>query len=258
MQPATFHADAETCLGCGLCIRDCRARIIEMGDAPFIAPENREKCLHCGHCQAICPADSITLDGHDPRTLEKVEKPLGEAEMRALIHRRRSVREFLGEDVDAGLLEHIIRLCSWAPTGSNNRGVAYILFNGRAKVERLLHATLETLDRHGLFPATAKQLAAGNDPIFHGAPCVLLAHAPVQLLAGADCATALATLELALPSFGLASCWAGRFTRVCDRELPAGLPLPEGHRLYGGLMVGRPAVSYKRVPFRSEPSIRWL
>lgn len=259
MQTATFHANAGTCVRCGLCIGDCRARIIEMEDgAPFIAPENREKCIHCGHCQAICPTASITLDGHDPRTLEKVEEPLGEAEVRALIQRRRSVRHFRRENVEPRLLGRIIRMCSWAPTGSNNRGVGYIVFNGRAKVERLLHATREILDRHGLFPATAKQLTAGADPLFHGAPCVLLTHAPAQLLAGADCATALATLELALPSFELASCWAGRFTRICDRELPAGLSLPEGHRLYGGLMIGRPAVSYKRVPFRSEPAIKWM
>ncbi|WP_165079376.1 MULTISPECIES: nitroreductase family protein [unclassified Desulfovibrio] len=258
MAPVTFHVDADTCVRCGLCIKDCLFKIIEMGEVPFIDQENREKCIHCGHCQAICPTASITLDGHDPHMLEAAEKPLAEAQVRALIHGRRSVREYQREDVDDALLERIIRMCCWAPTGSNNRGVGYIVFNGRAKVEQLLQATLEIMDRHGLYPAAAKLVAAGNDQVFRGAPCVLLTHAPAQLLAGADCATALAALELALPSFGLASCWAGIFTRVCDKGLPAGLSLPEGHRLYGGLMIGKPAVSYKRVPFRPEPSITWM
>lgn len=257
MESTSFVVNGNTCVRCGQCIEDCLFKLIEMGDIPFMPEENRLRCIHCGHCQAICPTASITLDDHDPRKLEKVRPPLEEAALQNLIWRRRSVRHYHQEKFDRDLLEHIIKIISLAPTGSNNRGVAYIVYDGRDKVEELLRATVDVMKRHDLYPAVVRKVMDGDDQIFRGAPCLLITHAPAQLLASVDCATALATLELALPTFGLASCWAGIFTRVCDKELPAGLVMPEGNKLYGAVMIGKPAVHYKRVPFRQFPSIEW-
>ena len=52
-----FTVDPKRCTRCGLCVRDCIARIITRdGDAvPSIAPENEEACLQCQHCLAVCP-----------------------------------------------------------------------------------------------------------------------------------------------------------------------------------------------------------
>ncbi len=257
MKPASFIVNADTCIRCGMCVKDCLFKLIDMGDVPFMPEENRSRCIHCGHCQAICPTASIILDGHDPHELEKVRPPLEESELQNLIWRRRSVRHYHREKIDRDLLEHVIKVISLAPTGSNNRGVAYMIYDGRDKVEDLLRSTVDVMKRHDLYPDVARKVMEGDDQIFRGAPCVLVAHAPVQLLASVDCATALATLELALPTFGLASCWAGIFTRICDKELPTGLFVPNGHRLYGAVMIGRPEVHYKRVPFRPFPDIEW-
>lgn len=50
----------------------------------------------------------------------------------------------------------------------------------------------------------------GADRICRDAPQLVFAHASNEFgSAAADCHTALAYLELALPGFGLGSCWAG-------------------------------------------------
>ena len=87
--------------------------------------------------------------------------------------------------------------------------------------------------------------------------CLILIHAPERILSETDCATAAAYLELILPSLGLGSCWAGMLLEACAHGSPAGLDLPEGHKLYAALMVGTPAVSYRRIPFRSAPVCIW-
>lgn len=259
MQPVKFQVDAATCVRCGLCVRDCLEGIIHMGEAPFIAPQDTGKCIHCGHCQAICPTASITLDGHAPASLEAQPKAPGEAEVAGLIRRRRSVREYKAEPVDETLLARAIDLASFAPTSTNSREIAYLVLNGRDKVEKLRSLTAAIMRKDAFLKRLLEDAPAARDRIFRGAPCVLIAHAPESIpLAAADCATALATLELALPSFGLASCWAGIFTVVCGKETPGELALPQGNRVFGALMIGSPAIAYARVPFRTKPRIDWL
>lgn len=259
MSETTFQVNTKTCIRCGLCIRDCLWKIIEMGDAPFMAPENRGKCIHCGHCQAICPTASITLDGHPSSALEEMRKPLDEKSVEQLLKGRRSVREYAGEEVEAEKLKRIIELASYSPTAVNARQICYLVINGRSNVEKLLQATISVMQKRDFMTAIVRDTLSGWDRIFRGAPCVLVACAPAKSpLAASDCATALGALELILPSFGLASCWAGFFTIVCGMETPQGLPVPEGCKVYGGLMIGKPAITYKRIPFRSRPEIDWV
>lgn len=216
-------------------------------------------CLHCGHCQAICPTASITLDGHPSDTLEPVPERANDKIIQGIIKSRRSVREFSQESVDAQLLERIIDLASYAPTATNAREISYLLVNGREQVEKLLRITIGIMQKHAFLPNIVKDVKDGWDRIFRGAPSILISHAPEKLpLSSADCATALATLELALPSFNLASCWAGFFTVVCGLEIPKELPIPAGNRIYGGLMIGKPTITYKRIPFRTMPKIELI
>lgn len=258
MNQVNFQVNSDTCVRCGLCVGDCLERIIEMREMPVIAEKDRDKCLHCGHCQAICPTASITLDGHVSDSLEVMPERVSEKIVQGLIKSRRSVREFSKDSVDQPLLERIIDLASYAPTATNARQISYCLINGREQVEKLLRITVDIMQKHALLPNIVKDVKDGWDRIFRNAPCVLIAHAPEKLpLGSADCATALATLELALPSFNLASCWAGFFTVVCGLEIPPELPIPAGNKIYGGLMIGKPTIAYRRIPFRTMPKIEW-
>ena len=65
-----------------------------------------------------------------------------------------------------------------------------------------------------------------------------------------DCATAVSYLELALHSYGIGTCWSGFVIAAASNGVDLGIPLPEGRKICGGLMIGYPAVQYARVPPR--------
>ena len=67
--------DAECCIGCGLCVRDCPANALEL------IRESREvyqlryfptRCAFCGQCQATCPRGAIS---HSNRIVPSTANP---------------------------------------------------------------------------------------------------------------------------------------------------------------------------------------
>ena len=45
-------------------------------------------------------------------------------------------------------------------------------------------------------------------------------------------------------------CWSGFVIAAASNGVDLGIPLPEGRKICGGLMIGYPAVQYARVPPR--------
>ena len=52
-----IKVDQSKCVKCGLCVADCPACILDMGEN---GPEcNVDRgCMSCGHCVAICPSSA--------------------------------------------------------------------------------------------------------------------------------------------------------------------------------------------------------
>lgn len=175
----------------------------------------------------------------------------------SLLKGRRSIRQYKGASVDQALLEVAMEYASYAPTAHNARQVTYTVINGRAKVEEFLEHVICHMDKNGMFPGHVANVRSGHDTLFRGSPCLVLIHAPERILSETDCSTAASYLELAFHALGLGSCWAGMLIESCVHGLPEGIDVPEGHKLYGALMVGDPAVSYCRIPFRNKPEIFW-
>lgn len=257
MALSRFEVDSASCIRCGLCVSDCVCAIIDMDDLPAIAPANLEKCIRCGHCQAICPTAAITLDDIAPASLAPARKPVAPDVIEGIVRNRRSVRQFSQNPVAEESLTRAIEIAAWAPTARNIRDMGFVAFNGREKVVKLMDACADVMERQGLLPEVAAHIRKNEDVLFRGAPCVLAIYASERPYAVSDSATTLAAIEIALPSFGLASCWAGYFTAVCGRELPAGLSVPDGRKVLGGLMVGRPLIRYSRVPQRPALPLAW-
>ena len=56
--------DAEACVGCGLCVRDCPAfalELIEIAEKQYDLIYHRGRCAFCGQCEEVCPQGAIAL-----------------------------------------------------------------------------------------------------------------------------------------------------------------------------------------------------
>ena len=74
-----------------------------------------------------------------------------------------------------------------------------------------------------------------------------------------DLTLALAYFELAAPSLGIGTCWAGllQAALLAYPPLKEALGLPEGHPHHYPMMVGCRKAKYFRLPERKPPKITW-
>lgn len=186
--------------------------------------------------------------------------------LRGYMQSRRSIRHYLDTPVDRHLLEEIFEIVRFAPTAINRQPVEWTIVHDTGTVRALAALAADWLRETGggegpLYQTLLDAWERGSDLICHGAPHLVVAHAPADdPLAPRDAAIACAHLDLALPAFGLGGCWAGLFTTAAASHPPLAeaLRLPEGHRPLGTLLVGYPRYRYASVPPRKRPDLRWL
>jgi NAD-dependent dihydropyrimidine dehydrogenase PreA subunit len=55
-----FKVDENLCIGCGLCVDDCRMKILEVQDGLCVMTDAK-KCIECGNCMRACTQKAITI-----------------------------------------------------------------------------------------------------------------------------------------------------------------------------------------------------
>lgn len=183
---------------------------------------------------------------------------------------RRSTRGYKDKRVPRDVLEKLIDIARYAPTGSNAQPVQWLVVEDTSEVRRLAGLVSDwmaimvkkmppgvDLDRAN---SLVERQQMGQDVVMRGAPHLIIAHAPKNLpTAGQDGTIALTYLELSAYSLGLGACWAGFFQMAAILHPPImeSLELPEEHRCLGALMIGYPRYKFSRVPVRNQPPVIW-
>lgn len=258
--------DASLCTRCGLCSRICVfGRIAPAGDGtPSVV--GGAACVGCGHCVAVCPTGAVSLPGAGapPAVAASAGAVTSEA-LAGYMQGRRSIRRYLEKPVDRRLFEEIFEIVRFAPTALNRQPIGWTIVSGTGPVRALAALAADWLREidggDPLYHTILEAWEKGTDLICHGAPHLVVAHAPADdPLAPRDAAIACAHLDLALPAFGLGGCWAGLFTTAASSHPPLAeaLRLPAGHLPLGTLLVGYPVYRYASVPPRKRPALRWL
>jgi ferredoxin len=61
-EEATLSVSARDCVGCGVCLARCQARVFEMcNDKSFISTNRLQGCVLCRECVTCCPLGAIRL-----------------------------------------------------------------------------------------------------------------------------------------------------------------------------------------------------
>ncbi len=270
-----FSIDREKCKRDGICVSECPLRIIELrGDSPVPTPvEGAEQvCIRCGHCVSVCPHGAFSHSDMKPGDCPPVRRELalsiGQAEY--FLRSRRSIRTYKDKRIEREKLQRLIEVARYAPTGTNSQQVGWLVIDSKEGVSSMAAMTIDWM-RHMVQEdnpfARAYRMAGivrawegGLDLICRGSAGLVIVHAPAEYAAAqVDSTIALTYLDLAAPSFGLGTCWAGFFmiAASCWPPLQQALDLPEGRRCCGAMMIGYPKYIYHRLPLRREPNITW-
>ncbi len=280
----------EKCTGCGTCMRECAAFVIEMRDGrPFVA--RGMDCVECGHCIAVCPTgalyDPVAAEGDNrPYTFE--ELPSSKS-LQLLFRARRSVRKYKDKTLTRQVLEKILDAGRYAPTGGNRPDVHYIVVTSREEIEWLRGNVLESvlkmfrrLQKAGkhLSLILGKETLAifdfyvpllesfrdrwaktGDDRIFYHAPALMLVHGRKwdDIVAFGN-AVALYQAALMAQTLKVGCCFNG-FLQVAanyDKKIKKRLGIPSKHKCYGAMTLGYEKTPYKRLVRRRPPQVTWL
>ena len=267
--------DQEKCSKDLKCVDECPVKIFNFSKEKkeVFTIENPETiCIKCGHCVAVCPEDAISLADFSQSQFIPNDKQdlLNRENIEYILRSRRSIRSYKKQEVEKEKLEKLLDLSSAAPTGHNSRSVNWTVFYDKNKLKKLKDMVIDWMkyvDKEN--PETSELLSlkkiiegneAGFDGIFREAPHLIVAHASkFAPTAAIDCATAVSYLEIAAPSFGLGTCWAGFFNIAASMwpPLKKEIGLPKGHKCFSSVMIGMPKHSYSKIIKRKTGEIFW-
>jgi len=260
--------DMSRCAKDGLCVAVCASKSLRSNAEGFPEPGQIPGtfCIYCGHCVAVCPTGALVHNSLPQEAMVPASRQFPTAEaVDGLLLSRRSVREFQDRAVSKETLTALLEVARRSPTAGNSQNVHWIVVQDAAKVRQLAAEIIAWMRSASGFPGQLRSVIlelwdAGYDFPLRSAPALVLACAPADYGWGKeDCAIALTFVELAAVSRGLGACWAGLLAHAFAAHAPLRgmLPIPEGHAVRGGLMLGYPKYSYLRVPPRKPLKVAW-
>ena len=290
---SVIEISLDDCTKCKACVNDCVADLFYIeSDELHIVEDFEEYCLLCGHCVAICPVDIIRLKIHKTEPtheLPKIEELPSFNSLYNLVLRRRSIRQFKTDPIPKELIEKLLKLARFSPTGSNTENVFYTIIQDKQivanisnyitlKVTRFVEA-LENSERRELLKerlpkeeydreiknlprtkAALKTIEKGIDFWCWNGELIFI-HGD-KTVGGIPENSALAAthIMLAAETLGIGTCSLGYLTFHVNRSntIKQLIKLPGNHEVGYSLTMGYPNIKYKRVPPRKPLRVQWL
>lgn len=247
--------DAEKCIGCGLCKKDCVGFDIDVVDGKAVA--HGVSCIMCGHCEAVCPQRAVTITGFEDETEEfESQVRLDPNTLMQAIKTRRTVRQFIDKEVPQEVIDMIFEAGRMAPTGANTQGTSYVLLSEKkAECEAVAVKLFGGLVNTGKkFIPQLKSLEIGPNFFFKKAPLVIV-------IFGKDAVSAsLAAENMAFmaEANGLGVLFSGFFTTCTNMSGKIRKIMGVGRKpkAVTTLVMGYPAVKYHRTPHRKPLKLK--
>lgn len=135
--------DSDLCQVCGLCVRVCPRRILEIIDLEgakqnIVVEEREELCLECGHCMSVCRTGAITIDSLEIDLFKPVRKPsITSQDLQRLLEQRRSIRRYRKKDVPRQVIDQVVDAAAKAPVGTGKRTTGVIVLQDPQKLDQI-------------------------------------------------------------------------------------------------------------------------
>ena len=259
--------DKEKCIGCGQCVADCIVGNISMQDNKAVVAKS---CFLCGHCVAICPKAAVSIDEYDMDDVREYQADtfkLNSINFLNAVKFRRSVRAFKDAKIPTDKLQRILQVGRYTPTAVNYQDVRFVLVQEQLdKVKELVwqgwYAFTQELKKTD--PARAKlfmryykiyQDNPAKDRLFFNAPALVVLASDVPLNAG----LAAANVEMMAVAEGLGVMFDGYVVYAINNNQAVREMLQIGDKtVVAAMLMGYPAVNYKRTAPRRAADVVWL
>ena len=250
------------CIHCGRCIRDCIVSCLKFdGEKIPVYSDGGVSCVMCQHCMAVCPMGALSFGGKKPDESAPfmTVKP---DELLNMMKSRRSIRHYKDEDIPPETIQKLTELLAYTPKGGNVDALHFSVVSTRAKmqeVRNLSHDSIMKLETDSPMLNTLKQwVSSGHDMIFRGAPSMIVVSVDrkkaVPGCEDVDPIIALSYFELYANSLGIGTLWDDAAEGVIANcpDVRKFLGIPEGYTPNFALLMGVPAVSYRRAVQKEE------
>ncbi len=288
--------DEGMCSLCGLCIEVCPKDVLTIMDGKIAVVEGH--CILCSHCYAVCGPGAISFD---PSLLRDQEfrsfhsgydggNKISPGALAEFVKSRRSMREYSDEPVPRDVLADLVEFAVSAPSGSNCQNWEFTVINGRegvftlARKIQLFFEKLNSLVRNPLVRYLSvlfaggkllryyknnfnsvemglERAAAGCDPLFHGAPSLIIIHGSMEgSLPLEDGQYAAYNITLLAHAMGLGTCFIGYASETINKSgaLKKYLNIPGKNRVFAVLTVGYPGFFFERPAMRKNYKVSFL
>jgi len=285
--------DLDSCTRCKACLRDCVADLYLFESDRLQFRENHEEdCIECGHCVAVCPVNIIQLKNssvEDVKELADLNEPPNFESILSLIKTRRSIRQYKDEPVAKELIEKILQLARYSPTGSNEENVYYTVVQDPEILAKFsdeitlqvtnfvkkyedpqgyesLKATLPKglIKKVGEYIENFKRILGtieGGHEFWRWNREIIIIHSPKNAMTLVEnCSLAASHIMLAAETLGLGTCSLGFATTFTNqyRTVSKIVKIPRKHTVGYTLAIGYPKAHYHRIPARKPLKAKWL
>lgn len=293
IENSMIEIDVDNCTKCKECVKDCVAHLFYFEqDVLHLVDSFEDHCIECGHCEAVCPVNVIRLKFHDEGELEHSSIKEGGPTYNSflnLVLNRRSIRQFKDKGIPKNLIENLLKVGRYSPTGSNSENVYYTVVQEKAIVAAISkHITnkmikfvnaLEDPQGRGFLkkkmseeefnqaveslPKTKRILERIEQGIdfwcWNGELIIIHGDNTIGGIPS-NSSLAAAHIMLAAETLGLGTCSLGYLTYFINgsQTIKDLIKIPTNHTIGYSLTIGFPDVKYKRIPARKPFRVQWL
>ena len=263
----------ETCIGCGLCVRDCSSCAIILEDKK--AKIDLELCNECSHCVAVCPKASVSMPDYDENEIIEYEKDRLNIDPDDFLYFqkfRRSVRQFKDKDIETDKLNKIIEAGRYSPTASNRQLNQFIII--KDKIDEVRNSAINTLydmavntdymkDQpvyQKLFIKMHEDYKDKNiDRLFFNAPAIIaIVSEEKSGFADVNGGIAASRMELQANTLGLGVCYIGflKTAVALSGDIKKSIGMKDNEEYLLSFVLGYPDVKYQRTVNRKPADFR--
>src|SRR3989338_4278476 len=162
----------------------------------------------------------------------------------SLIKSRRSIRKYLNKPILKEIIDKLIEVAKWAPSGMDEQSWGFIVVQDKSLIKELSDRSIPYINKliegNSKFIRYKKRMAVKDFSIFYHAPCIIMILGRVDAFSyQVDCAMAAQNIMLAASSIGIGSCWVGMMNVLNeDKWFREKFQVPDNYRVVAPLALG--------------------